>query len=346
MSWHRVLLGLVVSVIFVTLLLRQVALSELRDAFSDAQFGWLVAGFAIYLGALWLRGLRWRLMLRESTVLSTNDATALVIIGYAANNVLPVRVGELVRAQLLSDRHGADRLSALGTIVAERILDGLVLSLFLAGTIALAGGNETLRLLAMAMGTGFVVLTVGLFLLGPWLVSEPAKGLQLLKFAPKRVREFMESRASRFVYGLATVRERSAWAAVLGITIASWTVEAAMYWLVGIGFGLELSPLLFLGVCGAANLAIAVPSTSGGIGPFEFFAREVVVVFGVTTVAGTAYALALHALLLIPIVILGLMLLWQRHISFRSLLRPLPKVEAGSREDVATLNSERLRGTD
>ena len=346
MSWRRALLGLVVSAIFVALLLRQVDGPELRDAFADAQPGWLIGGFAVYLGALWLRGLRWRLVLREATPLSTNDATALVVIGYAANNVLPVRVGELVRAQLLHDRHGADRVGALGTIVVERILDGLVLALFLAGTIALAGGNGTLRALAAAMGVAFVILTLGLVLLGPWLASEPGRALRLLRPAPQRLRRLAEPRVERFAGGLTTVRGTRAWSAILAVTAASWAVEAAMYWFVGIGLGLDLDPLLYLGVCGAANLAIAVPSTSGGIGPFEFFAREVVVVFGATTAAGTAYAIALHALLLIPVVALGLLLLWQRHIAVRSLLRAPPDDVSGDEPgDGPAAAVERLRRT-
>ncbi|MCY4616306.1 MAG: hypothetical protein OXC71_07955, partial [Chloroflexi bacterium] len=86
------------------------------------------------------------------------------------------------------------------------------------------------------------------------------------------------------------------------------------------GMGLDLDPALYLAVCGAANLAIAVPWTSGGIGPFELLARETTVVFGTTMVVGTAYAIALHALLLIPVVLLGLLLLWRRHIAVSTVL--------------------------
>ena len=317
---RRTAIGFGVSAVFVVLLLRQVDGGELRDALGAAGPGWLAAGFGVYLVALWLRGLRWRLVLRGTADLSTNDATALVVIGYAANNVLPVRIGELVRAQLLHDRHGADRLAGLGTIVVERVLDGLVLALFLVGTIALAGGNDVLRVLAAAMAAGFVVLSLGLLALGPAVARNPERLAWLLGAVPARLRPRAQLWAERLVRGMTGVRGTGAWSAVVALTAASWAAEAAMYWLVGIGFGLELDPLLYLGVCGAANLAIAVPSTSGGIGPFEYFAREVVVVFGAGVAAGTAYAIALHAVLLIPIVALGLLLLWQRHIAVRSIL--------------------------
>ena len=325
MKWRRSLIGLAVSAIFIVLLLRQVNGPELREAFAAASPGWLAAAFAIYLGALWLRGLRWRLVLRGATPISTNDATALVVIGYAANNVLPVRAGELVRAQLLHERHGADRVAALGTILVERVFDGLVLALFLAGTIALAGGSGVLRLLAAVTGAIFVAIALALLIGGPRLADNPGAAHRLVRPLPARLQHFVAPRLDRFVDGLTTIRGTGAWLAIFVVTAASWAIEAAMYWLVGIGLGLELDPLLYLAVCGAANLAIAAPSTSGGIGPFEFFAREVAVVFGATTAAGTAYAIALHALLLIPVAALGLLLLWQRHIGVRSLLRAAPE---------------------
>ena len=65
---------------------------------------------------------------------------------------------------------------------------------------------------------------------------------------------------------------------------------------------------------GRARCTGCCASTAGGIGPFEFFAREVLVVFGATSAVATAYALALHALILIPVVIAGLLLLWRNHL--------------------------------
>ncbi len=124
-----------------------------------------------------------------------------------------------------------------------------------------------------------------------------------------------------FVAGLRGLRGLRAWSMVILTTAVSWGLEAAAYWLVGIGFGLDLDFPLYLAVCGAANLAIAAPSTAGGVGPFEFFARKALTAFGVGTAAATVYALVLHMLLLIPVVLLGIALLWRRHIGLGTMLR-------------------------
>jgi uncharacterized membrane protein YbhN (UPF0104 family) len=103
--------------------------------------------------------------------------------------------------------------------------------------------------------------------------------------------------------------------------VLSWLLEAATYWLVGEAFGLALNPWLYIGVAGAANLAISAPSAAGGIGPFEFFAREILVVFGAGVAAATAYALVLHALLIVPTTFAGLALLWREQIGLSTLRR-------------------------
>jgi uncharacterized protein (TIRG00374 family) len=327
----RVWIGIAVSAVFLALLLRQVDGAELRDALRDVRPSWLVLAVAVELVALWVRGTRWQVVLSTTVRISAFDAFALLMIGYAANNLLPMRAGEVVRAQLLHDRHRASRLAGLGTIAVERIFDGLTLALLLAGTVAFAGGDDALRALAALMTVAFsaALLVLALLALQPrfaeWLVS-------LLRIAPAAIRPRARAWLGSFLAGLNALRGGRAWMTVAALSALTWVLEAAAYWLVGEGFGLGLAPWVYLAVCGAANLAIAVPSTAGGIGPFEFFARQVVVAFGVSSAAGTAYALVLHALILVPVVLIGLALLWRQHLGVRTVLRAAETpVEGGAR---------------
>jgi uncharacterized protein (TIRG00374 family) len=316
----RVWIGLAVSAVFLALLLRQVDRDELMAALGAVQPAWLVLAIGAELAALWVRGLRWRVVLASTVRVSSFDAFALLMIGYAANNLLPMRVGELVRAQLLHDRYGASRLAALGTIVVERVFDGLMLALFLAGTIAVAGGDDTLRALAALMAAAFsaAALVLVLLALRPGFAEVL---LSVLSVAPATMRPRARAWLGSFLAGLGALRGARAWGIVAALSAVTWGLESLGYWFVGESFGFGLSPAVYLAVCGAANLAIAVPSTAGGIGPFEFFARQVVVAFGVQSAAGTAYALVLHALLLIPVVMIGLALLWHQRLGVRTVLR-------------------------
>jgi uncharacterized membrane protein YbhN (UPF0104 family) len=107
---------------------------------------------------------------------------------------------------------------------------------------------------------------------------------------------------------------------VITSTVA-WALEATMYFMVGVSFSLGEAFPIYLMVAAAANLAISVPSTSGGIGPFEALTKETLAFVGVGASAAAAYAVALHALLLLPVVVAGLVFLWAINLSLGEALR-------------------------
>jgi uncharacterized protein (TIRG00374 family) len=319
---RRVLFGLAVSVIFLVLLLWQVDLSEIGMALREAQPGWIVAAAPIYLLGLWLRAWRWQLVLRPTLSISTGDAFSMMMVGFAANNLLPVRAGEVVRAGMLRQAHGVGWTVGFGTIIVERVLDGLVLTTFLAVTIALAGGTAlltSLALLATAIGLGGTVVLAAL----AWRLEASMRLVtRLLRFAPARFRPRLRAWTGGFISGMTTLRGFRAWSVVTLATTLSWVAEAVGYWFVGLAFGLNVPALVYAGALGAANLALAVPATAGGVGPYEFFTREVVVAHGATVAAGTAYAFALHALIVAPLIMIGLLVLWRRRLGLHALLGP------------------------
>lgn len=318
----RVVLGLFVSALFLLLLLRQVQLDELTEAFRDVGWAWIAFASIPFILGLWVRAVRWQLVLRPSIDLSLKDAFSILVIGCAANNLLPVRMGEVVRTLMVEQVTGAPRMLVLGTIFVERIFDGLVLALFLSTTLVLVESNGTLHVLAIVSTVGFV----GATLLLASIVAFPERGERLLEvllqLSPSMLQSRMRSWLSHLLNGLSQLRGRKSWVMVSSTTALSWTLEAMAYWMIGEAFGLDLAPWLYLGVTGAANLAIAAPSTSGGIGPFEYFVRETLIVFGIMTVNGTAYALALHTLILLPVVVVGLVLLWKRQLGPMVLAQP------------------------
>jgi glycosyltransferase 2 family protein len=318
----RAWIGILVSVAFLALLFWRVDRSEVLEALRGVEVVWFLPAAVLLAAALWVRAMRWRTILRPSIEISTADAGSLVIIGYAANNVLPMRTGEVVRALLLRRRHGGSSMTALGTIVAERIFDGLVLALLLAITIGASGGTGTVRWLALLMGLAFAGATLLLLVLAMPGADPAEVARRLLGFAPGRARGRVHDAADRFLGGLTQLRGFRAWSSVLFLSVLSWVLEAACYWMVGLAFGLDLDAHIYLAIAAAANLAIAAPSTAGGIGPYEFFAREVAVYFGVATGLATAYALVLHLFVLLPVALAGLFLLWRQHLGMGTLVRP------------------------
>ena len=101
-----------------------------------------------------------------------------------------------------------------------------------------------------------------------------------------------------------------------------------MYFLIALGFDLQdyfSSMSLLVGVLilttATSNMGTAIPSTGGGVGPFEFFAQATLVFFAVDVSVASAYVLVLHAALLMPITVLGLVYVWLSHSSLAELAR-------------------------
>ena len=329
----RILIGVGVSAVFLVLLLRQVDGAELRDSLAQVSPPWIALALLLFGVSVWVRAQRWAAILRPIAPLSQTEAASLMTIGLAANNVLPARTGEIVRAVLLKRQRGISGFAVLATILVERILDGLVLALFLAATIALAGGTTALQIFAALVGGAFLVLTAIIVL----LATRPRVGARLtafgLRFLPANVRVRAEGWAERFMSGLAPMRTARSWFVVGGLTTLSWSFEALSCWAVGQAFGLGLDVGIYFGVCGAANLSMAAPSTSGGIGPYEYFAREVVGRFGVASATGTAYALVLHATVLAPVAIVGLLLIWRQDLGLKTLVPDAHEISDGPDDD-------------
>src|SRR6266513_1174577 len=99
---------------------------------SAGALAWLVGAAVMYAVATVLRGERWhRILELTGFEVSRSDAYGLTTVGYMGNNVLPARAGEMLKVVLLSKRVDAGKRSLFGTVVAERLLDGIALAAIL-----------------------------------------------------------------------------------------------------------------------------------------------------------------------------------------------------------------------
>lgn len=317
----RIVIGLLVSTLFIVLLIRQVDRVEMSNALREIHLAWMFLALPPYLLGLALRAQRWRSILAPSLEISIRDAIELVLLGYAANNVLPVRVGDVFRATLLEQYRKHTWSLGLGTIIVERIFDGLVLSVFLAVALAIFGGGAILFSIALLATVVFTAATLVLLLLVVTPKTAATRAQWILQLTPTRVKTRLQVWLQDLLTGMTTLRSYGAWIRVTGLTTASWVFEGISYWIIGIALELPLPPLLYAGVLGAANLALAAPSTSGGIGPFEFFARESIMAHNISASVATTYAIVVHGFVLFPVMLLGLAVLWHRQLGARTLMR-------------------------
>ena len=335
-------IGFAISLLLLILFLVTVDLDRMGDALADANYLYVVPAVAMYLVSVLFRTLRWQVLLRHMRPIRIRRLYPVVVVGYMANNLLPMRLGELVRSYYVGDREGISKTSALATIFVERVLDALTLLFFISAIalfVPLAGLAEAFGdrwgvpwpLLVVAFTVPFVVAFGTLLLVAFFPARAAEVAMVLIRPLPQRFEAPLRELIDLFLEGLIPLRSPRTLALLLLMSVPIWLFEAGLFFLVGFSFGLdnvfdnlgEMAVAAVL-VTAIANIGSSVPAAPGGIGLFELIARETLVFLPLATVdraVAGAFAAVAHLALLLPMIFLGQVFLWTGHISLRRLSR-------------------------
>jgi uncharacterized protein (TIRG00374 family) len=287
-------------------------------ALTRANFLYLLPAIAVFFCGVWLRSMRWRVLLgpalraENMPLPPTVRLFQVLVVGFTVNNVLPARLGELARAYLLWHRERIEPGATIATIVLERVLDGLTLLTFAGLAALVVPFPPELRQAAWATAAIFLTATVGLVAFMLWPAPFVALAMRVFHFLPERFARLGEHLVLSFVDGLAVLRHGRSLAAVLALSLAAWLAEASMYYVIMLGFPFPARPEAALLGAAAANIGTMIPSSPGYVGTFDLPLQLVLTqVFGVAAAEATSYTLVLHAALVLPVVLLGAFFLWQ-----------------------------------
>ena len=276
---------------------------------------WIAAGIGLYVVATLVRAERWHQILELTGVhVKRVDCYALTTVGYMGNNVLPARAGEALRVVLLSQRTNASKRTALGSIVAERLLDVIALVVIFVVSVYLVLGSDVLP-------TDRPVLVAGI---GFLLVVAAAIAVWVLRrhHVFERVRDWLRPLADSPRALL------SRWGVVLlAGTFLLWTVEASVYWTVARAIEMEVSITGALYLVALTNFVAALPAAPGSIGTFD-----AAVLFGAKRLDAASsmalsYVILIRFVLYVPITAVGLVVLVTRYGGW-SRLRSATRLEA------------------
>ena len=333
----RVWLGLAISIACLAFFLARTDVSEIRESFGGADYALAFAAVPVYFVAFWLRTLRWQALLRPIAQVPVRRLYPIALIGLMANNIAPARVGELVRAYLVGEREGMPKTTALGTIAVDRAFDGLTLVTTLGICIAILGSDPRVKSLGLATALVFFAASAVLLALGTAPIRARSLMLRIARMLPSQLQTPVEVLVDSFLSGLVSIRRPWALVAAALLSLASWGSEAAMYVIIGHAFHLPVGIEVYLLITAAPNLALSILASPGGVGPFEVTTREVLVYFGTGSAQASAYALALHALLLGPVIVAGFVMLWLTHVSLSQVMGASERVvEAPAAGEAAT----------
>jgi len=267
---------------------------------TKGQLAWLAGSLLAYLVVTLMRGERWHSILWSTKIEATrSDAYGLTVVGYAGNNALPARGGELLRIFLLSSRMNVQRRTVLGTILAERILDALAL-----GGILLVVAFDLVKQLGSPSP---ILVLIGLILI---VVAGLGAAYAWWRHRHHAVR-FLDA-VKPMVVPLRPLLGPLGLVLLAG-SVVIWMVEASVYGMVAESVDIHLGVAGSLSVVAFANLAALVPGAPGSIGTYDL-------AVGVATKAVThssrnvvSFIVLLRFVVYVPITITGGLLLFFRY---------------------------------
>jgi glycosyltransferase 2 family protein len=277
---------------------------------------WLPLAVLSYITGHWVRGVRCRLLVSREAKLGLGTATNVVVLGYAVNNVLPARLGELARAGMLAQSSGLPFVQSLTVTLLERVMDGLCLLLLLLIAARMAPEVGLVHGMLEFGGLVFGIAAFGVLL----AVAAPSTLLNVTSRASHlmgaRVHGLAVTVVSQLVAGVSYIRTVPSALVAFGLSIAVWSFEAGMFLALLPAFGIAADPWLAAVAMCVTNLGILAPSTPGFIGPFHFFCMQAVLAAGVERSTAFSYAALVHLSFYVPITLWGVAIAFAYGLSF------------------------------
>jgi uncharacterized protein (TIRG00374 family) len=298
-----------VTVVFSYIALSGINLSEVWHALRTSDYVWLIpALIAFGLGNV-ARGLRWRSLFAPGRRPPPGPVINATMIGYFYNSILPARAGEAARVLVLNQRSSTPAVEIIGTVVIERLYDVIaILVIFFAAEHWLPHvswfGAAAVAAIVLA---GLIVAAVVV------LAVYGDRPLRLLLRPLGRFSLFSGERLERTIdelnHGLSGLRHGIVALEAFLWTIAAWMLSALCAYFVSVSFHLHLPFASGVLVAVAIGLSMILPSPPGAIGVFEGAALIAMKAYGVPHSEALPYALVLHAVNLVPFILVGAALL-------------------------------------
>ena len=290
--------------------LRGIEWARVGQIFLTVRLPWIAAACAICIFAMFLRAVRWRILLTAEGEVPVATAFWATAAGYFGNNFLPARGGELVRVFMISARSTLSKAYVLTTALSERMADVIAL-LTISATVLL-----TLKVKPGWFGQAarpFAILALCGVLSIALLPRFDRFWHAILHRLPcsDRLRLKLQHIIEQVLLGIRSFHDPSRLLRFFSLTVVIWFCDGmfTMFGAKAIGLSLSL-PVALLLITGL-GLGSALPSTPGYVGIYQFVAVSVLVPFGFSRTDAIAYILLAQALQYVIITVVGLIGFWQ-----------------------------------
>lgn len=310
---YRALIGILLSLLFLWLAFRKVDFSEVGFALGNANYLYFVLAFFLSGAGFLLRAYRWKIMLSPIKDIRFGKVFSALTIGFMANGILPMRLGEIVRAIALGYDEGISRSAALATIVVERVFDIFVLLFFFAVFLLIIPFPTTIKNIAL------IAFSIGVFVIGFFilLISRPKLIMKLFNFLPDKLYKRIQSTILSFIEGLMIIKNWKLLTMVTLLSISFWSYVAIINYTLFQVLQIELPLYAAFIVMISVSLGVSLPSAPGFVGTFHYFAILGLSIFSISKNTALSFAILSHLIAFLPVVLIGFFCLQRMGLSLR-----------------------------
>jgi uncharacterized protein (TIRG00374 family) len=334
--------GLAISAGGLFLAFRGLHWQEVGEALADANYGLLVLAVLLVVVTIVTRAVRWGILFHPRRDLGFNNLLGALNIGYAINNMVPARLGEVVRAYAIRETERVSVAHAISTILVERTLDTIVVIAMLMLTLPFIDAPAWARWPAFFLGLGFLGFAALLAALSAAREGAMRFVSWAVRFLPERFRAPALQAADAAIEGFGTLRNPWVLTQALAWSIISWVASALFMYVTLRAFGLDVSFTAGVFLTSATSLGMIVPASPGYIGVFHAIAIESLTnVFDANRNDAASFALVTHAMMYLVPMVMAAIFLWRERKTWRRVrLWVLQGGDASTEQGASALEAE------
>jgi uncharacterized protein (TIRG00374 family) len=313
----NILFGIIVSAVFLYLALNKVNLGEMWGSLKGANYWYVIPYSAFIIFGMWVRAYRWRFMTDHIKKISLNSLFSSTMIGFMAINLLPARLGEVVRAYSLGAKENISKSATFATIILERIFDLIALLVLVWFTLVFFPTPDEVK----KVGYLTLIIIAAILLLLYFLKTKTRPTLDILEKPFLFLKETWRNKAKelfeKFATGLTILVDfKTLWLVIL-ISVLLWFATALSNYLIFLAFNIQLPIYASFILLIFVAFGISLPSSPGFIGTFQFACVLALKFFKIPESTAFSISVVLWVGNFLPVTLIGLYYLKKEHFSLK-----------------------------
>ena len=267
------IIGLIITLIFIALICWNLDFRQLVATFKIFDYRVLLVFIPLYIFGLYLRGVRWKYLLCDSKKLTVKEAFFAFTTGNTINSYLPARAGDFWRAFHIGKKLEESKMKILGSIILERLIDGISVLLILAFAVLTYFKhpwvlNITYIASALFLGSLVVFFLIFKFNKTDWFFNKLSNFPALSKFEPVFTK--ISNIMNRFMEGFQALNNPHCLFIAFATSCLAWGIECVITYVLILGFGQHYGFSIALFIISFIALSTIIPSSSVFVGPYQY----------------------------------------------------------------------------